>query len=58
VAEQPRDEIRPGRRDAGAVQNLGYAPGGLEDFHAFVESAGYDATEGMYSIVTSFVRLQ
>ena len=22
----------------------------LEDFHAFVESAGYDATEGMYSI--------
>ena len=22
----------------------------LEDFHAFVESAGYDATQGMYSI--------
>jgi hypothetical protein len=22
----------------------------LEDFHAFVESAGYDATEGMYTI--------
>ena len=22
----------------------------LEDFHAFVESAGYNATEGMYSI--------
>ena len=29
MAEQPRDEIRAGRRDAGAVQHLGYAPGGL-----------------------------
>ena len=30
MAEQLRDEIRAGPRDAGAVQHLGYAPGGQQ----------------------------
>ena len=47
MAEQPRDEICAGIWDAGALQHLGYAVGG---FRAFVDTAGYDATEGMWSL--------